>query len=69
VPVPSGATTGNVVNGRRVPSNGIGFSVIPPYTSKVAVSIDHTKVANTDQTNFPILIQARIHSWRRPPTE
>ncbi len=68
VTVPSGATTGNVVvttGGQS--SNGVLFMVtsgtspancsqLLPYSYRRAVTIDHTKIANTDQVNFPILI-------------
>jgi RHS repeat-associated protein len=61
VPVPAGATTGNVVvtvNGFA--SNGVLFTVASPYTSgylyRQTIDLNHAKVANTDQTNFPVLI-------------
>jgi RHS repeat-associated protein len=64
VPVPSGATTGNVVvNASGVASNGAAFTVtsLPAnwtngYAYRRVILIDHTKVPNTDQTNFPVLI-------------
>jgi RHS repeat-associated protein len=63
VPVPYGATTGNiVVTVSGVQSNGTSFTVtpIPPisngYAFRRAITIDHTKVPNTDQANFPVLI-------------
>ena len=59
--IPTGTTTGNVVvtvNG--VASNGVPFTVYQPYGNNYeyrrAIQIDHTKVANSDQTNFPLLI-------------
>jgi len=55
--VPTGATTGNVVVfASGVNSNGAAFTVTSPYAYSLAISIDHTKVPNTDQTNFPVLI-------------
>src|SRR5713101_5801564 len=58
-PVPAGATTGNVVvTVGGVASNGVNFTVTGSglYTFHRAITIDHTKVPNTDQTNFPVLI-------------
>jgi RHS repeat-associated protein len=61
VPVPSGATSGNVVvTVSGVSSNPASFTVtLPPtagYAFTRAITIDHTKVPNTDQQNFPLLI-------------
>ena len=62
VTVPSGATTGNVIVNEGVAnSNGLSFTVTTGsswpngYAYQRAITIDHTKVPNTDQTNFPIL--------------
>ena len=60
-PVPSGATTGNVVvTVSGVSSNGASFTVTGGssngYTYSRAITISHTKVPNTDQINFPVLI-------------
>jgi YD repeat-containing protein len=61
VTVPVGAITGNVfVTVSSVISNGIGFTVTGGpwsngYTYRRAVTIDHTKVPNSDETNFPVL--------------
>lgn len=33
------------------------------YTYRYTVTIDHTKVPNTDQTNFPVLINETIATW------
>jgi RHS repeat-associated protein len=55
--VPSGATSGNVVVNNGSQSNGLPFTVGPVAYSKArAIVIDHTKVSNTDQSNFPVLI-------------
>jgi hypothetical protein len=60
--VPSGATTGNVVVfASGVNSTGVNFTVLPStwsngYTSRRAITISHTQVPNTDQSNFPVLI-------------
>jgi hypothetical protein len=64
VPVPSGATTGNVVvTVGSVASNGVSFTVTSgsggwtnSYTYRRAITINHTKVPNTNQTDFPVLI-------------
>ena len=65
VPVPVGGTSGNiVVKVSGVSSNGTNFTVTPGptpswsngYSYRSAITIDHTKVPNTDQTNFPVLI-------------
>jgi len=55
--VPGGATAGNVVvsNG-GLQSNGVGFSVTGAYQYRRAILIDHTRVPNTDQSNFPMLV-------------
>ena len=56
VTVPSGATTGNVVVfASGVNSNGVGFTVLSIFSYSRTITIDHTKVPNTDQTNFPLL--------------
>ncbi len=55
--VPSGATTGNVVvTVSSISSNGIKFTGTSGYANRRSITIDHTKVPNTDQTNFPVLI-------------
>jgi hypothetical protein len=61
VTVPAGATSGNVVvtvNG--VASNGMPFTVYQPFGSgyqyRQALILDHRKVANSDQADFPVLI-------------
>jgi hypothetical protein len=61
--VPTGATTGNVVvTVAGAFSNGVNFTVTASggwsngYSYRRAITIDHTKVPNTDQTNFPVLI-------------
>jgi hypothetical protein len=59
VTVPGGATTGNVVvTVGGISSNGVTFTVTTwnGYSYRRAITIDHTKVPNTDQTNFPALI-------------
>ncbi len=61
VPVPTGATTGNVkVTVGGVASNAVAFSVYTGYSSgyryRQAIVLNHTKVPNTDQTDFPVLI-------------
>jgi len=60
VPVPAGAVTGNVVvTVSGVASNPVWFSVPGTlaygYGYQRAITISHTKVPNTDQTNFPLL--------------
>jgi len=56
VTVPSGATSGNVVVfASGVNSNGVGFTVLSIFSYSRTITIDHTKVPNTDQTNFPLL--------------
>ena len=61
VTVPVGATTGNVlVTAASVPSNGVLFTVTGGswsngYTYRRAITIDHTKVPNSDQNSFPFL--------------
>jgi uncharacterized protein (TIGR03437 family) len=60
--VPAGATTGNVVvTTSSGPLSGQNFTVTPGtptsgYGFHRAVTLDHTKVPNTDQVNFPVLI-------------
>jgi RHS repeat-associated protein len=59
--VPSGATSGNVVvTVSGVSSNEMYFTVSASwsngYLQKRAITINHTEVPNTDQTNFPVLI-------------
>src|SRR4029077_18306584 len=61
VAVPSGATTGDVlVTVGGVASNGGPFSVYVGYPSgyeyRRTIIVDHTKVANADQTDFPVLV-------------
>jgi RHS repeat-associated protein len=65
VPVPTGATPGNVVvSVSSIASNGVyfGAGLIPGsgpwsngYAHRRAITIDHTQVPNTDQANFPFL--------------
>ena len=63
-PVPTAATTGNlVVTVSSTTSNGVNFTVTSSgggwsngYTNRRTITIDHTKVPNTDQSNFPVLI-------------
>jgi hypothetical protein len=55
--VPSGATTGSVVvTASSIASNGIKFIVTTGYANRRSFTIDHTKIPNTDQVNFPVLI-------------
>jgi hypothetical protein len=59
--VPAGAATGNIVaTVSGVVSNAVSFTVTPPptagYAFQRAITMDHTKVPNTDQANFPLLI-------------
>jgi YD repeat-containing protein len=58
VQVPTGATTGNVVVTvpGYVASNGVHFTVTGGYANGRAITISHTMVPNTDQTNFPVLV-------------
>ncbi len=61
VPVPAAATTGNViVTVGGVASNAVAFSVYAGYTGgyqyRQAIVLNHAKVPNTDQTDFPVLI-------------
>jgi RHS repeat-associated protein len=61
VPVPAGATTGNlVVTVGGVASNAVAFNVYVGYTSgyqyRQAIVLSHAKLPNTDQTDFPVLI-------------
>ena len=63
VPVPSGAAPGDVVvNVSGAPSNGIFFMVPTSwsngYSYRRAIIIDHTRVPNSDRTNFPLLVSA-----------
>jgi YD repeat-containing protein len=60
-PVPSGATPGDVVvTVSSIASNGTFFTVPISWSNgyglRRTIIIDHTKVPNTDQTNFPVLI-------------
>src|SRR5205807_9844274 len=66
--IPSGATTGNVMvttGGQN--SNGVllmvtsgsspaNCSQLLPYSYRRAITIDHTKIPNTDQISFPLLV-------------
>src|SRR6266481_5962940 len=68
ITVPGGATTGNVVvttGGQS--SNGVlllvtngsssaACSQLRPYNFRRALTVDHTRIPNTDQSNFPLLI-------------
>jgi RHS repeat-associated protein len=59
--VPSGAMPGDiVVTSMGVQSNGVFFMVPTSwsngYSYRRAITIDHTRVPNTDQKNFPFLI-------------
>ena len=66
VPVPVGATSGNVtVTVGGVVSNGVGFDVYAGYNGqgyangyayRRAIVLGHVNVPNTDQTDFPVLI-------------
>jgi RHS repeat-associated protein len=61
VPVPSGATPGDILVTRSgAMSNGVFFMVPTSwsngYSYRRAITINHTKVPNSDQTNFPILV-------------
>jgi YD repeat-containing protein len=61
VPVPTSATSGNiVVTVAGTPSNPVWFTVsgtsATGYRYRNAITIDHTKVPNTDQVDFPVLI-------------
>jgi len=62
VTVPVEATTGNVVvNASGVASNGSSFTVVGQTWAngclyRRSITIDHTKVPNTDQANFPVLV-------------
>jgi len=61
VPVPTGAISGNVVvTVGGTASNPAWFTVFGTWTNQYGyqrmITIDHTKVPNTDQTNFPVLI-------------
>jgi RHS repeat-associated protein len=67
VPVPVGATTGNiVVTAGGVASNAIAFSVYGGYTSgyqyRRTIVLSHAQVSNTDQTDFPVLISG-VYSY------
>ncbi len=56
--VPNGASSGNViVSNGGVLSNGVPFTVGPiVYANERTITLNHTKVPNTDQANFPVLI-------------
>ena len=61
--VPLGAATGNVIaTVGGLASNGVSFTVSSAsswsngYSYRRPITIDHTKVPNTDQANFPVLI-------------
>jgi RHS repeat-associated protein len=61
VPVPSGATPGDVVVTVSGVASNSAFFMVPTawsngYSYRRAITIDHTKVPNTDQTNFPVLV-------------
>jgi RHS repeat-associated protein len=58
VPVPMGATSGNVVvTVNALGSNGVAFTANQNgYAFQRAVVINHNLVPNTDQANFPVLI-------------
>ncbi len=67
VPVPAGATTGNVVvTVGGVASNAVAFSVYAGYGGgyqyRRAIVLSHAKVPNTDQTDFPALISG-VYSY------
>ncbi len=55
--VPAGSSSGNlIVSVQGVQSNALPFTVINPANGmKRTVTIDHTKVSNSDQSDFPIL--------------
>ncbi len=59
-PVPAGASTGNVVvTVAGQASNGVPFTVSPTgsaFSYERAITINHTLVPNTDQSNFAVLI-------------
>ncbi|HLJ29644.1 MAG TPA: DUF2341 domain-containing protein, partial [Candidatus Angelobacter sp.] len=62
VVVPNGASSGNVVvsNG-GVQSNAVPFTVGPVvYSFERSITFDHTKIPNTDQMNFPVLISGQF---------
>jgi RHS repeat-associated protein len=52
---PGSAISGQVVVTTQagVPSNGLTFAI---FNHRRALSINHTKVSNTDQNNFPVLV-------------
>src|SRR6266481_825978 len=68
ITVPGGATTGNVmVTTGGQSSNGVlllvtngsssaACSQLRPYNFRRALTVDHTRIPNTDQSNFPLLI-------------
>jgi hypothetical protein len=57
VTVPTSAATGSVVvTVSNIASNGIKFTVTTGYANRRSITIDHTNVPNTDQSNFPVLI-------------
>src|SRR5208337_4100139 len=60
-PVPTGATTGNVVvTVGGVASNGVAFTLNDTYGNgyqyRQTIVFGHANVPNTDQTDFPVLI-------------
>jgi RHS repeat-associated protein len=64
-PVPTGATTGNVVvNASGVNSNGFSFTVSYPnsYQYRRTIVLGHANVPNTDQSDFPVLISG-VYSY------
>ncbi len=60
VPVPSSASSGNVVvTVSGTPSNSVNFTVTlwaNAYGYRRSITVSHTKVPNTDQISFPLLI-------------
>jgi RHS repeat-associated protein len=64
-PVPTGATTGNVVvNASGVNSSGFSFTVSYPnsYQDRRTIVLGRANVPNTDQTDFPVLISG-VYSY------
>jgi RHS repeat-associated protein len=61
VPVPSGATTGNiVVTVGGTPSDGVNFTVVSAqwsnnYSHRRTITINYSQVSTSDQANFPVL--------------
>ena len=45
----------------------MGMERTTPYSYRRTFIIDHTKVPNTDQINFPVLISTTIASWLLSP--